>query len=100
MIRTSLILEIKKKKYLNRNCSRLLKNPYILMDDEYGFILNLPFGYLAFVAGRVAADRMSSSVGRRRLRPAGLLVTSAGSTFLLTPQSGDPRFHFGIFANV
>ncbi len=70
------------------------------MDDEYGFIFYLPFGYLAFVTGRVAADRMSSSVGRRRLRPAGLLVTSAGSTLLLTPQSSNPRFHFGIFANV
>ena len=78
----------------------MTKNAHILMDDEYGFILDLPFGYLAFVAGRVAADRMSSSVGRRRLRPPGLLVASASSAFLFTPQSGDPRFHFRIFANV
>ena len=75
-------------------------NPHVLMNDEYGFIFNLPFGYLAFVACRIAADRMRSSVGRRRLRPSGLLVSSASSNFLFTPQCSDPRFHFGIFANV
>ena len=70
------------------------------MNADDGLVFDLLLGGETLVAGRVAPDRVGARVGRRRLRPAVLLVVGPGADLLLGAQRGDARLQFGILADV